>query len=193
MDPFYSDKNAVAYADATHQAKVEIIKSRLRREYEHNPALVSKEFVALNLRSEALMERESKIGYAVTINPMNFTNLEEFLNDFVYHFQKYMNKKARIKEYSFYIERAPKTKRLHIHGTVSIRDKKTITYPYQVKNMIFASIPKEVANLMSEKHVNIEPIYSKKKWDQYCSKDPVMTFSSEHQINFEISKIKKFY
>jgi len=194
---YFSHKNG-ALMEADHKARVEVMYHHFRRIYEANPHLLPDEFQKTYEASMALMDQsDPPLGWGITINPGNTQILEDRDTETMDEFQTYfltpftysLDKKYSISDWYFTVEEAPQTRRLHLHGRVVRKPTKQRVYPCDIQLQIWQCLPGKYQTIMNKKHIVVEPIYNKKKWDSYISKNPIMTISKSDDL--EIKKIKK--
>lgn len=188
METVLQFNNAQAKLEGEHKAKVFLWQHHYMRIFTHHPEKLGEEYLKVLQHSINLYEREDPYFFAVTINPPPQPNsekredrlLEDFDLYFVCPFQKRLDKKHTIKDYVFSVEVAPKTGRLHIHGHLSRKASKKgrVLTCTEIQYQIWASIPDQVRNKgMTIKHVCVDPVYNKKGWDNYATKNSLNTFS----------------
>lgn len=188
-----------ARLEGQHKARVDQFYRHYSRIYEANPEMLGDDFLKIYDTSIALMDQEDPpLGWGITINPGNEQILEEsdeVLNDFKFKFctpfELNISRKYSIRDYSFTVEAAPQTGRLHVHGKVRRAPAKTKIYPSEVKQQIWQCIPDYYRKKMNLKHVEVNPIYNQKAWEGYCSKDALYSFSTfEDEIKKKKNKNK---
>lgn len=166
--------------EGDQQAQRDLWKFHYRRKYEHNPHLLGQKFTKLYDESIQLYDREAPYAYAVTVNPpvgSKTDTLQHFEANFLTGFIDSLDRKTGIKDYVFHVEAAPKTGRLHLHGTVRRKKctRRTITCS-EVQSQILACLPKEFKT-MHRKTICVEPIFNEKGWENYETKNPLKTIS----------------
>lgn len=166
------------------KAQVDIWYRHYTRIYEANPDQMGDEFLKIWEQSLDIMNTCDPIGWAITINPGNVQViddreqevLKEFISDFVEPFQKSLSRKSTIIDYSFTIEESS-TRRLHLHGVLKRKKSKFRVYPSEIHQQIWMSLPEQFKNQMNKKHIVVEPLYNNIGWENYCSKNPLFSFS----------------
>lgn len=164
--------------EGQHKARTELFYRAYLRIYEANPQMLSDKYLTLHSAAIALVDQcDPPMGFGITINAGEIKDLEEFMKVFVVKFIKNIEKKYSIVDYSFDVEFAPKTDRLHCHGKIKRAETKSRLYPCDIQQQIFQCVPPYFIDRgFNTKHVHVEPIHNQKKWDEYCAKDPQFSF-----------------
>jgi len=186
--PYETERYNLSQAkiEGRHKAQVDLFYQHYRRIYEANPDQMGQDFLNLYSMSIDLMDQcDPPLGYGVTINLGNVKpredreaeDMQEYLEQYVFPFEKRLAKKYSITNYTFSLEVAPKTGRYHIHGWLQKAETRSRVYPSEIQQQIWNSLPDTVLKRKANiEHICVKPIYNKKGWDKYCSKEPLYTF-----------------
>lgn len=127
--------------------------------------------------AEKASEKKKYKAWAITINPGNYTDLRLFEREFCAPFHLAMQRKSSVEKFSFEVEAAPETKRLHLHGRLQFKKQKG-RHPCDIARLIEYAIPEEIMEKMNTRHIVVKGIDEEVRWQDYMLKDSIMSFDT---------------